>query len=51
MFQGVGTIIIDLIKSILTDKPIKLSSSFNAEKFYLKKGFVRLQANIMEYSN
>ena len=51
MYQGVGTIIIDLIKSILTDKPIKLSSSFNAEKFYLKKGFVRLQANIMEYSN
>ena len=48
--NGIGTIIIELIKSILTDKPIRLASTLNSEKFYLKKDFVKLFGSIMEYS-
>lgn len=49
--QGIGTIIIEFIKKHLYKKPIKLESTFNSEKFYLKKGFIKLHTNIMLYSN
>lgn len=47
--QGVGTLIDNLIKLILTSKPIRLESTFNSKNFYLKKKFVIIQNNIMEY--
>lgn len=50
--QGIGTLIIDFVKkNISTNKPIKLESTFNSVKFYLKKGFSKLDNNIMIYSN
>lgn len=47
--QGVGTLIDNLIKLILTSKPIRLESTFNSKDFYLKKNFVFVEGNIMEY--
>jgi hypothetical protein len=63
--KGIGTIIIELIKSIVSSvftnkykdnnkleqyKPIRLSSTFNAEKFYMKKGFKKLFGSIYQFS-
>lgn len=49
--KGIGTYIINLIKFILKpyDKPIKLSSSFGAEKFYSNREFTKLSGNIFEF--
>jgi hypothetical protein len=50
--QGIGTLIIDFIKEFITiNIPIKLKATFNSRKFYLKKGFIKKDGNIMEYSN
>ncbi len=48
--QGIGTIIIDLLKLILHDKPIRLKSTFNSEKFYIKKNFIKINGDIMQYN-
>ena len=50
--QGIGTLIIEFIqKFIIVNKPIKLEATFNSKKFYLKKGFVKINDDIMEYSS
>lgn len=50
--QGIGTLIIEFIKEFIAiNKPIKLEATFNSVKFYLKKGFIKKDGNIMEYSN
>lgn len=50
--QGIGTMILNFIKSVIgCDKPIKLKSTFNSENFYLKKGFVKINNNMLKYSN
>jgi hypothetical protein len=49
--NGIGTIIIDLVKKILVNKPIKLASTFNAINFYLKRGFVKTCGNIYKFEN
>jgi len=38
--QGIGKLIIEFVKSVIDDKPIKLISTFNSKIFYLKMGFV-----------
>lgn len=47
--QGIGSLIDNLIKLILTSKPIRLESTFNSKNFYLKKDFTILHDYILEY--
>lgn len=50
ILQGIGTLIIEFIKEFIAiNKPIKLEATFNSKKFYLNKGFVNIDGNIMVY--
>ena len=51
--QGIGSILDQLLKTILIDKPIRLICTFNSIQFYLKKGFtvISKEFNLLEFNN